>query len=263
MRKKLAVMLALMALQAVAMAEPEDAISSDRPDFVDSADVVGRGVIQLEAGFAQDRNRDAGLKERSSSTPLLLRIGVSDNLELRIETDGRMRYRADGGSSADYVRERGYADSALSMKWHVSEGEGAVPAIGIIGQLDLDTASKAFRGDGVRPSVRITGEWDLGPGWSLGVMPGIMADRDERGRHFASGMFGASLDREWNDRLHSFVELAAQRIAKAHNGGTTASFDFGATYLLTKNLQVDVALSRGLNHRTPDYSFTFGLSARL
>jgi hypothetical protein len=260
MHIRLAFMLALLAAHGVVMAEPEDSISSDRPDFVDSSDVVGKGVVQLEAGFAQDRNRDAGLRERTSSTPLLLRIGVADDLELRVETDGRMRYRADG---TDYARERGYGDSALSVKWHVRDGDGAIPSVGIIGQLDFATGSQAFRGEGTRPSVRITGEWDLAPGWSLGVMPGVMDDRDERGRHFASGMLGASLDKEWSDRLHSFLELASQRIARAHNGGTTASFDFGATYLLTKNLQIDAALSRGLNHRTPDYSFTFGLSARL
>jgi len=90
-----------------------------------------------------------------------------------------------------------------------------------------------------------------------------VADRDERGRRFASGMLGVSLDKEWSGRLHSFFELAAPRIAKAHNGGTTSSFDVGGTYLLTKDCQLDAGLSRGLNHRTADYSFTVGLSVRL
>jgi hypothetical protein len=260
MLNKLACMLVLVAAHGAAVAGPEDALSSDRPDFVDSSDVVGKGRVQLEAGFAQDRNRDAGLKERSTSTPVLLRIGVADDLELRVQTDGRMRYRADG---ADYARDRGWGDSALSVKWHVRDGEGAAPAIGVIGQLDFASGSPAFKGNGTRPSLRATAEWDLAPEWSIGVMPGLVADRDERGRHFASGMFGVSLDREWTEHLHSFFELASQRIARARNGGTSSSFDFGGTYLLTRNFQLDAALSRGLNHRTPDYSFTFGLSARL
>jgi hypothetical protein len=260
MSKKLAWVLALVAVHGAAIAAEEDAISTDRPDFVDSSDVVGKGRVQIEAGFAQDRNRDAGLKERTSSTPLLLRFGVSDDLELRVQTDGRMRYRADG---AAFARERGWGDSALSVKWHVRDGEGAMPAFGVIGQLDFASGSQAFKGSGTRPSLRATAEWELAPEWSIGVMPGLLADRDDQGRHFTSGMLGVSLDRGWTERLHTYFELAAPQIAKAHNGGTTSSFDFGGTYLLTKDCQLDAGLSRGLNHRTADYSFTFGLSVRL
>jgi len=260
MHYKLAFGLSLIMVSGIALAAPDENISTDRPDFVDSADTVGKGVIQLEAGFAQDRNKDAGLKERTSSTPLLLRIGVAEDLELRLETDGRMRYRADG---TDYARDSGWGDSAVSMKWHVRDGEGAMPAIGLIGQLDFATGSQAFKGNGTRPSVRITGEWDLPDNWSVGVMPGIVADRDEQGRHFTSGMFGVSFDKEWSESMHTFIEVASQRIAKTRYGGTSASFDTGATYLLSKNWQVDAAMFFGLNRRTPDFSFTIGLSARL
>lgn len=260
MHYKLVFGLALLTASGLALAEPDDSISTDRPDFVDSSTTVGKGVVQLEAGFAQDRNKDAGLKERTSSTPLLLRIGVADDLELRLETDGRMRYRADG---TDYARERGWGDSAVSVKWHVRDGEGAVPSVGLIGQLDFATGSQAFKGNGTRPSLRVSTEWDLPADWSIGVMPGIVADRDEQGRHFTSGMFGVSFDKEWTESTHTFFELASQRIAKTRYGGTSASFDTGVTHLLSKKWQVDAGVFIGLNRRTPDVSFTVGLSARL
>jgi hypothetical protein len=40
-------------------------------------------------------------------------------------------------------------------------------------------------------------------------------------------------------------------------------FDAGLTYLLNKDVQLDAALVRGLNRRTPDLGLTFGLSLRL
>jgi hypothetical protein len=243
-----------------ALAWQEEPINSDRPDFVDSSDVVGKGVVQVEAGFALERNRDAGSKERTTSTPAMLRIGVSDSLELRIETDGRMRYRADGASSA---RERGWADDKLGIKWHARDAEGNAPSLGFVFETEFDSGSRAFRGNGVQPSLSVAAEWELPGEMSLGVMPGVTRARNDDGSHAVNGYVGVVLDRAWNDRFTTFVELAAPRIARAGNGGTQAQFDVGASWLLTRDCQLDAMYSRGLNGRTPDNAFTIGVSFRL
>jgi hypothetical protein len=67
----------------------EDKIVTDRPDFVESSDVVGKGRFQVETALEIERNRNAGIKERTTFTPTLLRVGISENWELRMETDGR------------------------------------------------------------------------------------------------------------------------------------------------------------------------------
>ena len=51
--------LALTALPALAEEEP-DGIATDRPDFVESAQVVGRGVVQLETSLAFERDKRHG-----------------------------------------------------------------------------------------------------------------------------------------------------------------------------------------------------------
>ena len=52
-------LLCLLALPCCcAAAEPDSWITTDRPDFVDAPEVVGKGRVQLEAGFA--RVRDGG-----------------------------------------------------------------------------------------------------------------------------------------------------------------------------------------------------------
>jgi hypothetical protein len=252
--------LACVLLALSAAAAPVEPIATDRPDFVDSSTVVGTGVFQIEAGFATERNRDAGLRERSNSTPLLLRLGVSDNLELRLETDGRLHYRSDGVAS---VRQQGWGDAGLSVKWHALDAKDGGPSIGFIAQADVDSGSAAFRGSGVRPSLRMAAEWDLPNDWSVGLMPGLTRDRNDVGAHMMTGMFGVTVGKEWTERMHTFVEVAAPRIARARDGGTQATFDVGAGYLLTPNWAADFGLSFGLNHRTADRAFTFGLSTRL
>jgi Putative MetA-pathway of phenol degradation len=243
-----------------AMAQQDEPIDSDRPNFVNSTEVVGKGTVQVEAGFAVERNRDAGTNERTSSTPALLRIGVSDTVELRIETDGRMRHRADGAS---YARERGWADDVLGIKWHARDGEGGSPSIGFLLEADFDSGSKAFRGNGVQPSLSMAAEWELPGDLSLGVMPGLTRVRNDDGSHAVNGFFGIVLDRTWNDRFTAFAEFAAPRIARGRDGGTQAQADVGVSWLLTRDCQLDAMYSRGLNGRTPDHAFTVGLSFRL
>ncbi len=53
-----------------------------------------------------------------------------------------------------------------------------------------------------------------------------------------------------------------QQIASNEDGGTQATLDVGAAYLLTDNVQWDVAVYKGLNDRTADLGLTSGLSVR-
>ncbi|TWI66361.1 outer membrane putative beta-barrel porin/alpha-amylase [Pseudoduganella lurida] len=243
-----------------ALAQQDEPISTDRPDFVNSADVVGKGTVQVETGFALERNRDAGEKERTTSTPVLLRVGVSDTLELRAETDGRVRHRVDGATRA---RERGWADDVIGIKWHARDADEGGPSVGFTLEADLDTGSPAFRGNGVQPALGMSAEWDLPQDMSLGVMPGLTRVKNDDGSHGVNGFFGIVLDKAWNDHFKTFAEFAAPQIAHAKNGGTQAQADVGVAWLLTRDCQLDAMYSRGLNSHTADHAVTVGLSFRL
>lgn len=92
----------------------DDQIATDRPDFVGSSDVVGKGRFQVETSFARERDGSGAQRLHTTSTPTLLRAGVPDTLELRVESDGRM-HAWDGSGS-----HRGYADASIGVKWHAS-----------------------------------------------------------------------------------------------------------------------------------------------
>ncbi len=250
---------------AAAHAAEAEPIVTDRPDFVESSAVVGKGRLQLETSVAVERNRIARTRERTTSTPTLLRFGVSDTVELRVETDGRLRYRVDShdGGGEEHERLRGAADTAVGLKWHALDESGMLPAVGVLLHADVDSGSTAFRGDGVRPSLRVAAEWELPGGVGVGLMPGIVRERAGDGGHVVTGLFAVVVGNNWTERLRTFVELAAPRIARGKDGGSAATFDIGASWLVNHNCQLDAMLSRGLNSRTPDLAFTVGLSVRL
>jgi hypothetical protein len=242
--------------------EGDDSIVTDRPDFVESSAVVGKGRLQVETSLAAERSGRDGVTTRATSTPTLLRIGVSEDLELRVETDGRVRSWWRG---AENGQASGMADTSLGVKWHVRDGagEGGAPSLGLLLHADLASGARAVRADGVRPSLRGVAEWELGNAMSLGLMPGLASERADDGRRFTSAIFGVVLGKQWNPRWRSFVELAAPRIARARSGGSLLAFDVGAAWLLTPQCQLDAAVSAGLNRNTPDLAITLGLSFKL
>ncbi|MDY0745734.1 transporter [Paucibacter sp. R3-3] len=236
----------------------DEGIVTDRPDFVESSDVVGKGRFQLETSVSAERSKVDGLHVRSISTPTLLRLGVGDTLELRMETDGWMRETSSG------VSEHGMNDISVGTKWHVLDGDESSnrPSVAWLLHFDLATGSRAFRGQGTRPSLRLTAEWDLPDGYGLGVMTGAYRERNDAGRSFTGGILAATFGKSFTEKLHGFVELAGQQITSARNGGSVVTFDTGASYLLSESVQVDSALFFGLNKTSPDVGWTIGISAK-
>jgi hypothetical protein len=252
----------LLGVSTLAGAAEEDEIVTDRPDFVESSNVVGKGRFQIETSIAQERDKADGFKDRTWSTPTLLRFGISDTLELRFETDGRMRAISDNLATGARNTENGYADVALGVKWHMADEDGMRPSMGILVHADLDTGSSAFRAPGKGGSVRLAAEWELPDEFSLGVMPGLASQRNDDGERYTSAIFGIVLGKGWTDRFRTFVEYSAPQIARSRNGGSVTTFDIGAAYMVANTVQVDTAVSRGLNRNTPDWSWTVGLSIK-
>jgi hypothetical protein len=254
---KHAALFTAFALCAAPALQAQDQIATDRPDFVESSNVVGAGRLQVETSLLLERDRSGAARARSVSTPTLLRYGIGETFELRVETDGRIRQRAaDGGMSRS---DTGYADTSLGVKWHALDAAGSLPSVGVLLHADLDSGSRALRGQGVRPSLRAVGEWELPAGLSLGVMPGVGIERDDAGR-YRYGILGVVLGKSINERLRAFVEVAMPQIARSAHGGTQATLDVGGAWLLSDTVQLDAMFARGLNSRTPDSAFTVGLS---
>ena len=246
-----------------ALAAPDDAIATDRPDFVESSNVVGRARFQIETSVLAERGNSDALHARTFSTPTLLRYGIGETLELRLETDGRLHEEVDLPGTNGRRASNGYADTSLGLKWHLLDDAPGLPSVGLLLHADLASGSSSFRGQGVRPSLRLVGEWELPGGLNLGVMPGLGVDRNDAGAHTGYGIFGIVLGKELTPVLRGFVEVAAPRIARLANGGTVATFDTGAAWLLSERCQLDAMVSFGLNRRSPSRALTVGFSFKL
>lgn len=248
----------LLAAHAIA----DDAIVTDRPDFVESSVTVGKGHFQLETSIAGEHNANGTMREDTLNTPTLLRFGFAPNWEVRLETDGYTRLHTRDSSLPSDETHYGMADMSVGVKWHTLDGEGLRPSIGWLLHADLPSGADSLRGHAVRPSLRASFEWELPAQSSLGIMPGIVYDSRDDGHRYTAGILGVTVGHSWTDRLRSFVEVAARQIASPANGGNQVTYDIGASYLITPTMQVDAAAFIGANHQTPDIGWTVGLSVK-
>lgn len=182
-------LLAALAAIAAPAVVSADALSTDRPDFVESSLSVGTGTFQIETSVAMERRNGIDDRPRTMATPTLLRFGLSENWEARLETDGLLDQRSDAESPA----ADGFADIALGVKYHLPSPGPGDASTALLFHVDLPTGSRAFRADGVRTSLRGVAEWELPYDCSLGLMPGIALAEDEAGQQYLSGIAGITL----------------------------------------------------------------------
>ncbi|QNH12832.1 transporter [Xanthomonas sp. SI] len=249
----LASCLTLFGIASLAHAE-EEPIATDRPDFVESSLTVGDHRLQVETSVAWER--DDGVD--GYATPTLFRYGLGPTWELRLETDGWQHNDVPGGDGDI----SGFADVSLGVKHHLASSDDGGASLAWLLHVDLPSGARRLRGNGARPSFRLVAEWELSDSLSAGVMPGVIWDENEDGHRYAAGIFGVVLGKSWTERSRSFVELALPQIAKSDDGGTVALLDVGSAWLLSNDVQLDVAYSYGLNERSPDHALGAGLSFR-
>jgi hypothetical protein len=242
-------------------AEP---IDTDGPDFVESSEVIGKHRFQYEADVVSQRDRRPQTAGETTSTPTLLKYGITDTVELRLETEGRIRIANESGDAGVSSLQTGTGDTALGLKWHTQDREAAAgrPAISWILHFDTPSGTDGFKGHGIRPSLRSVVTWDLPQNFALGLMPGIKYDATNDGHRFTSGIFGAVLNRRITETFRAFAEISVPQLAPSRDGGTLADWDIGAAYLLTNDTQLGVRTGVAANRNTPSHYLLFELAQR-
>ncbi|MEO8382957.1 MAG: transporter [Acidobacteriota bacterium] len=214
----------------------QEAIAADRPGFADGSSIVGKGIFQVEVGANLDQGDDTVL-----SLPTLFRWGLSDALELRIESDV---LSLTGGDAE-------IAPLAAGFKWRFRDGE--VP-LSLLASVGLPSGEGSSRSEGFETEVRVVSDIDLGNGFSFTPNAGVAV---AEGGPFTAvvaatvgkevGAFGPFLD----------VEL------RAGDGDPAMIVDGGVAWIVRNDTQLDVAGGASvLGDDSSDWFLTAGISHR-
>lgn len=217
-------------------------------------DTMDKGAVQLELKLASTRDAPSGLRQRA--TPVLARIGIADNLELRLATDGQIT------DSSGPLRVKGWGDAELGLRWRTATTSEAVAGQAWQIELGLASGSRSFRADGASYALRYTIDWMLPGDIVLGLQPALVSARNGAGERYVAPAFAATLSKNWTKRVKTVAELVATQLARTDDGGRIATANLGLVIALTDTLEFESVLQRGLTRETPRIALELGFNQR-
>ncbi|MBX9623595.1 MAG: transporter [Gemmataceae bacterium] len=260
-------------------------MASDRPDFTEASSTVGKGRVQLEAGYTFATDRSGGVTTTSHSYPeALLRVGLfADWFEFRIgQTFGTLRTGPPGTPSASLpvaptdtssdpsplsgtFSAGGAEDLYLGAKLGLTEQKGVLPELALIIQSQVPTGHRDFTAGRVLPGLNLLYGWDvIEDRISLaGSSQGNRAiDADRHG--YVELAQSLSVGYTLTGRLGAYTEWFAFYPAGATAEGVTAQHyaNGGFTHKVTPNFQLDVRAGVGLSRNADDFFAGTGFAVR-
>ncbi|KPK34201.1 MAG: hypothetical protein AMJ65_18675 [Phycisphaerae bacterium SG8_4] len=219
--------------------------------------------MQIETGWLHSERDDDDL-ETDTFPQTLLRYGLADGLELRLNHDGYVWEHA-VGLTAGAVDNEGSGDTAVGFKVQLQEEEGWLPETALLSHLGLPTGKAPLPSERFDPDYRLAFSHTLSDQLSFGYNLGqawvseedAAGDRDTRHEFIYSAALGVGL----TETVACFVEFFGD-VPTGSDGGPAHSFDGGFTCLFGDNLQLDVSSGVGLSEGADDWFIAAGLSVR-
>lgn len=250
--------------------EEEDTIKTDRPDFTEASNTVGKGRLQFEMGYTFFSDRADGVRTHTHSYPeLLVRAGLfAEWFELRIgQNISTTRTRSSGGGmvpmAGDLVeRASGADDLYIGTKIALTEQKGILPELAIITQATVPTGVDHLTSSKFLPGLSLLYSWDLSEKWALaGSVLGNKAV-EEGGHSYYEFANSLSLGHTWTEKLGSYVEYFGFYPSGAVGPDIKPQYyvNGGFTYLITKTIQFDIRAGVGLSPSSADYFVGSGLA---
>lgn len=241
----------------------DEPLSSDRPDFTEASNTVGRGVSQVEMGYTFAYDDGTGSRLYAHSYPeLLFRQGLLfDWLELRVgwnyatETE---RISAVPFENTD----RGPEDLYLGIKLGLTPQQGIWPEMSLVPQMTVPLGSD-FTADRVLPGANWLYGWEINDFLTMAgsTQFNLAVDEltnDEYTEYAQSWTFGYSLA----EKIGAYTEWFVLVPAGAESARTEHYFDGGFTYNWSNDLQFDIRVGKGVSAAATDMFAGIGAVVR-
>lgn len=240
---------ALLLASGAGMAQTDSGpMETDRPGFMDSLSVLPAGTAQLESG--------AGYSVAPGGSSLglgghLLRIGIAKRWEVRLVSDG---YIFAGNSGSGWGGGSAGVKIKLAGERRWSPAVSVGPAVLIPISRDASGANTACD-----PAFRVNWSKGLTHGFGVGGAMDLVSASDKGGRY---GRHAASFAVNRGIRGLSVFGEAFTWDRVERGGGRKTFIDGGFAAPLTKDVQLDVSVGRGVGPASRERFIAAGISVR-
>ena len=223
------------------IAQPDEPLITDRPDFTEASSVVGLGILQLETGYTYTHDDDGANRTVGHSYPeTLFRYGVLANwLEFRLAWNY-------GNEDVAGVDTEGADDLYLGFKIGLTPQEGWLPEMAIIPQMTVPTGGRDQTNDEVLAGLNWLYSWGISDFLATGGSTQFNRAIDETSSDaYTQWAQSWTLAYSLSDRVGAYTEYYGFYPSGADTASTEHYFNGGFTYLLSDNVQWGHSRRRG------------------
>lgn len=243
-------------------------LSTDRPDTTESPITVDAGHYLLELSFADytyDKSR--GVRhDVTIAAPFNFKVGLLNQVDLQFVWDPYVSARTrTPGAGTVTVRGVGDAEVRLKINFWGNDGPQAgfgLTSFGLIPFLKIPIAKRDLGNGRVEGGLIFPFAVELPAGFDLGAMLETDFLRDNsNSRYGVEIVHSVTLGHTLFGGLRGYVEFVG--ISPLRTGRTYRAFySTGLTYLVAKNVQLDVGTRIGLSSGADAFNIFSGLSVR-
>lgn len=230
---------------------------TDRPDVTESATTIAPGFVQVETGGFYESFEDGNIQyETYTYNTTLVRLGLLDNLELRVGTNFIEGQTTVNGIKLDDITS-GFSPLLLGTKIAIAEEKGWKPQIGLLSHLYLPfTASDDYKPETTGVDFIFAFAHTLSEKSSLSYNLGARWQGDSPE---ASYLYSLSYGYSILEKLGAYIELYGNL---PEDNKASHLWDAGLTYLISNNMQLDATIGSSITEGQ-DILLAAGISFRL
>ena len=235
-----------------ALGEPPP-ISTDRILQTNSPDIIQPGYSQIETGFyAYETDTENNIKTKHSLfNNTIYRIGFREEMELRV---GFYGYNLQHIGSGD---DSGSSDGELSTKVLLLEGSESKPKTTLNAGLTVPTGNDTFSSDRADPFFSFI------PSFTH-FLPDSFYNDNSLGVTWNDGNADFKYGTLWGTNISESVIFYGEFFGSIpiDSGSNSHGFDWGFTWAVKNNLQLDIFAGKSLNDSATDFFINAGFSMR-
>lgn len=229
---------------------------TDRPDATESPNTIPKGFIQVETGaFFESFEKDNIKMENFTLNTTLIRLGLLDNLELRLGWDLAEGKLKNNGNTTE--KSKGLSPLLFGAKIGIAKEQNGWPEVGFLGHLMLPfSASEDYKPETTGVDFRFAFAHTLSENSSLSYNLGAAWEGDNPE---AAYVYTIAYGQGFTDEFGFYIELYGDL---PENSSANHLWDAGLTYLLSDSVQLDATVGTSLTEGQ-DLLLSGGISFRI
>jgi hypothetical protein len=239
-------------------------LATDRPDKTENPYTVDAGHFQLELDLVSstwDRTTDRTVRALSVA-PFNLKVGLTNNSDLQFIAETFTRQRTTDHNAMTRRSMSGFGDIAVRWKVNFWGNDGGKTGLGIISFVKVPTNQDGLGNDAVEGGVIFPFEIKLAEDWDLGLMTELdYRQNSGSSAYHAESITTITIAHRIVGTLEAYIEFFSN-VSGERDMEWIGTFDFGATYKFTPNVQLDAGVNIGLTESADDLNPFVGLTVR-